>query len=270
MALYYLAALTGAPEPLERGIRLLREELVHAEPSPVDALGFRMSRSDRRNMPYLACCAAGYVHVLARYLTRRPDPELAETLRRCLRTVSIRITAAPGLFFGQSGLALVHAEAAASLPEHDAPHDEPTRLTALFKHAVPHHSGVRWPGSHGSRLSADLWTGSAGVLLALHHALTGTTDPLFTLDRYLDDTPASGKFDGRERRENHDRDSSAAVAVGSGCRERRTVEHAQPAELHRRRRRDGGGLTVGCSTVRAGFGRVPVWAITRFPMFLPK
>ena len=74
LALYYLAALTGAPEPFERGIRLLREELAHAEPMPVDALGFRVSDSDRRNMPYLACGAAGYVHVLARYLSAPPRP----------------------------------------------------------------------------------------------------------------------------------------------------------------------------------------------------
>ena len=94
--------------------------------------------------------------------------------RRCLRTVSIRFTTASGLFYGQSGLALAHAEAAAALPEHDTVRYDAARLTALFKHAVPHHSGVRWPGSHGSRLSADLWTDSAGVLVALEHALTGT------------------------------------------------------------------------------------------------
>ena len=32
LALYYLAALSGAPEPFERGVRLLREELALAEP----------------------------------------------------------------------------------------------------------------------------------------------------------------------------------------------------------------------------------------------
>ncbi len=214
LALYYLAALTGAPEPFERGIRLLREELAHAEPMPVDALGFRVSDSDRRNMPYLACGAAGYVHVLARYLTRRPDPELARTLRRCLRTVSIRFTTASGLFYGQSGLALAHAEVAAALPEHDPVGYDPTRLTALFKHAVPHPSGVRWPGSHGSRLSADLWTGSAGVLVALEQALTGTPDPLFTLDRYVNDLPASG-YVREEGSENNAGDPAAPVGARS-------------------------------------------------------
>jgi hypothetical protein len=128
--------------------------------------------------------------------------------------VSIRFTTASGLFYGQSGLALAHAEAAAGLPEHDPVGYDPTRLTALFKHAVPHPSGVRWPGSHGSRLSADLWTGSAGVLVALEQALTGTPDPLFTLDRYVNDLPASG-YVREEGSENNAGDPAAPVGARS-------------------------------------------------------
>ena len=143
------------------------------------------------------------------------EPPRLGALRRCLRTVSIRFTTASGLFYGQSGLALVHAEAAAALPEHDTVPYDPTRLTALFKHAVPHPSGVRWPGSHGSRLSADLWTGSAGVLVALEHGLTGTPDPLFTLDRYLDDAPASAECDPKERGKNRGRHPTTAIGTRS-------------------------------------------------------
>ncbi|HEX4703880.1 MAG TPA: hypothetical protein VH352_17255, partial [Pseudonocardiaceae bacterium] len=58
--------------------------------------------------------------------------------------------------------------------------------TALFKHAVPHDTGIRWLGDDGSRFSAELWTGSAGVLLAVSRLLTNAADPLFTLDRYVE------------------------------------------------------------------------------------
>lgn len=186
LALYYLSLLTGADEPFERGLRLLRDELVHAEPMPVGANGFRVSDTDRRNMPYLACGSAGYIHVLARYLGRRPDAELTELLRRCVRAVGIRFTAAPGLFQGQAGLTLVHAEVAARFPDENLLSDAPTRPAALFKHAIAGETGVCWLGGRGQRLSADLATGSAGILLALQHATRGIADPLFTLDHCLE------------------------------------------------------------------------------------
>ncbi|WP_405164214.1 class III lanthionine synthetase LanKC [Nocardia sp. NBC_01499] len=186
LALYYLSMLTGTDEPFERGLRLLRDELVHIEPLPVAAMGFRVSATDRRNMPYLACGSAGYAHVLARYLDRRPDPELFALLRSCVRAVGIRFTAAPGLFQGQAGLALIHADMAARFPDENFLSDATARPTALFKHAITGETGIRWLGGRGQRLSADLATGSAGILLALQHATTGVADPLFTLDHCLD------------------------------------------------------------------------------------
>ncbi|WP_069162663.1 class III lanthionine synthetase LanKC [Nocardia altamirensis] len=186
LALYYLSMFTGMDEPFERGLRLLRDELGHAEPMPVAALGFRVSDADRRNMPYLGSGSAGYVHVLARYLGRRPDPELAELLRTCVRTVGIRFTVGPGLLQGQAGLMLVHADVAARFPDEKFLADAPMRPAALFMHAIPGDTGVRWLGGLGQRLSADLASGSAGILLALQHAVAGVADPLFTLDHCLE------------------------------------------------------------------------------------
>ncbi|MCM6776769.1 class III lanthionine synthetase LanKC [Nocardia sp. CDC159] len=185
LALYYLSEFTGARAPFERGLRLLRDELGYAEPIPVGAMGFRVSATDRRNMPYLACGSAGFGYVLARYLARRPDPELTELLRACVRAVGIRFTAAPGLFQGQAGTALVHTELAARFPDEHFLSDPAARATALFKYAIAGATGVRWLGGRGQRLSADLASGSAGILLALQHATAGVADPLFTLDHCL-------------------------------------------------------------------------------------
>ncbi|RDI68003.1 class III lanthionine synthetase LanKC [Nocardia pseudobrasiliensis] len=193
LALYYLSTFTGDDEPFERGLRLLRDELVHAEPIPLGATGFRVSSTDRRNMPYLACGSAGYAYVLARYLGRRPDPELRELLRACVRAVGIRFTAAGGLFQGQAGLALVHADIAARFPDEDFLPDPATRPSALFKYAIAEETGVRWLGGRGQRLSADLASGSAGVLLALQHATAAVTDPLFTLDLAADRLDRAGR-----------------------------------------------------------------------------
>ncbi|MEV6279713.1 lanthionine synthetase C family protein [Nocardia sp. NPDC051832] len=181
LALYYLADRTGERRFFEHGLRLLRDELVHAEPIPGGAVEFRASERDLRVMPYLAAGSAGYAQVLTRYLSRHDEPALADVVDRCLRAADIRFTAAPGLFHGQSGMALARADAAihAGRPYSKA------RLTALFKYAIPGPAGVRWLGGHGQRLSADLATGSAGVLLALQHTLTGCPDPLFTLDAAL-------------------------------------------------------------------------------------
>jgi class III lanthionine synthetase len=189
LALYYLARLTGQDEPLDRGIALLREELVHALPYESGGIGFRVSTKDNRSMPYLATGSAGYARVAARYLTVRHVGELADVLERCLRTLGVRFTVSSGLFNGQAGFALTLAELAVLLDRPELRRQALGSALALVKHCIPHETGVRWLGQHNQRFSADLSSGSAGVLLALHQVLEPATDPLFTLDTGL---PAPG------------------------------------------------------------------------------
>jgi hypothetical protein len=92
-------------------------------------------------------------------------------------------TILPGLYSGLAGLAFARAEHAdwAGGP---ADHDAAVRLaTGLAKYAIPHPTGVRFLGDELLRYSAELWSGSAGVLLALHRVLHGGADQFFTLDR---------------------------------------------------------------------------------------
>ncbi|GII01395.1 class III lanthionine synthetase LanKC [Planobispora takensis] len=199
LALYYLSRFTGDPDMLERGARLLRDELQHGRPLETDALGFRVSETDGRNMPYLFAGSAGYAHVAARYLTTADDPVLADALRRSLRACSGRFAVAPALFAGQAGLGLALGQAAALLDRPDLAIREIEAGTALFKHAVPGRNGVRFLStSLLMRFSADLWHGSAGVVLALSRILTGLPDPLFTLDAALTRPPVHPHH--RERR----------------------------------------------------------------------
>jgi serine/threonine protein kinase len=190
LALYYLGKLSGDPEPLARGSHLLRDELRLSVARGPDALGFYPSQRDRRNMPYLFAGSAGYAHVATRYAAEPGNPDLAELLDRCLRACDVRHAVYAGLFQGLAGLALVQGEAARLASR---PHVQATSMggaTALFQYAVPDAAGVRFIGDGGMRFTADLWSGSAGVLIALQQAIAPRPDPLFTLDQAV--APAGG------------------------------------------------------------------------------
>jgi hypothetical protein len=147
-----------------------------------DAIGFRVSTKDNRTMPYLYAGSAGYAYVLARYLSHRPQPDLAEQFERCLPGLAVRFTVSGGLFQGQAGLALVQQDIADLLDRHELSARAVDSARALFQYAIPVEHGIGWAGGFGYRFSADLWSGAAGVLLALHRILSGRPDPLFTVD----------------------------------------------------------------------------------------
>lgn len=178
LALYRLHRQTGDPAPLDRGLRMLREELAYAEPVEVGGIGFKTTHADKRVYPYLFAGSAGYAMVLARYLALRPDAELDagvpadDVLERCLRTCTTRFSVFPGLFPGLAGLALAAADVGRRLDRPELIDAALTSARGLFRYAVPHPNGVGWLGEPGQRLSAELWSGGAGILLALRH-LTG-------------------------------------------------------------------------------------------------
>jgi hypothetical protein len=218
LALYYLGRLTGDTAAPARGLRLLRDELAHGVPTPVRALSFRFSHTDRRVVPYLYVGSAGYVEVLSRYLAHDPDQEfdasvrcvatggtepdveldapaaLAYTLHAC----TSRFTALPGLFPGLAGLAMTLADAGRRLGRPDLVATAVTSARGLFRYAVPRPDGVAWLGEPGQRMSTDLWSGSAGVLLALRQLTDPAPDPLCTLDRYLHESRAPGSITDKE------------------------------------------------------------------------
>ena len=181
LALHQLYLVVGDPALFDRGLRLLADELSYAEPIPVDALAFRADEKDRRLWPYLFAGSAGYATVLARYLADRPAAEFetgtgfspSDVLERCLRACSARFAALPGLFRGLAGLALSSAAVGRRLHRPELVEAAMTSGRGLFRYAVPRPEGIGWLGEPGQRLSGDLWSGAAGVLLALHQL----TDP---------------------------------------------------------------------------------------------
>jgi len=193
LALYRLHRATGDDRWFEHGMRLLHEELAYAVPLPGGGLGFRIARADRRVYPYLFAGSAGYAAVLSRFLAHRPDARFDapvdddltadDALARCLHACTARFTVFPGLFPGLAGLVVTLAGAGRRLGRPELVDAALTSARGLFRYAVPHRDGVGWLGEPGQRVSADLWSGSAGVLLALRHLADALPDPLDTTSR---------------------------------------------------------------------------------------
>ncbi|MGW1957236.1 class III lanthionine synthetase LanKC [Streptomyces sp. NPDC001920] len=124
-----------------------------------------------RTMPYLADGSVGIGMVLDDYLAHRADDRFAsaaETIRRAARA-SFYIE--PGLFDGIAGM-ILHLSRAH--PPGTAAERDPVvagHVRRLSRHACVLDGRLAFPGEQLMRLSMDLATGGAGVLLALAAAL---------------------------------------------------------------------------------------------------
>jgi tRNA A-37 threonylcarbamoyl transferase component Bud32 len=121
-----------------------------------------------RTMPYLDGGSLGIGMVLDEYLRRRPDEHFAQAAEKVAGTARSRMYILPGLLMGRAGVLLYLAERSAD-PVADP--DVARQVRNLTWHALPYGDGWAFPGSGLLRLSMDLATGTAGVLLALGAAL---------------------------------------------------------------------------------------------------
>lgn len=176
-----LAQVTGDEGYQARAVRLLHSELDRAvEPDAADLL-FPVSTKDRRAMPYLYAGSSGIAYAATHCLHAGADERLAREMPRLLAPLRLRYAIMSGLFQGLAGHVFTLADRALLTG------DESCRLASLdvacglFKYTVPHPTGMRLLGHQTLRYSADLWSGSAGVLLALCHALDPRPDALFTV-----------------------------------------------------------------------------------------
>jgi hypothetical protein len=167
LALLFLQAYQHTPDSglLDLAEIALRQDLRRCV---LDDYGTRQVSQGWRTLPYLEEGSAGIALVLRRYLRHRPDPELAEVLRSLRLVTHSAFFVQPGLFSGRAGLIMAAADG--------QPPGRPDKITqrlitGLAWHAVPHQDGLAFPGDRLLRLSMDLATGSAGVLLALGTAL---------------------------------------------------------------------------------------------------
>jgi hypothetical protein len=110
------------------------------------------------------------------------DERLAAALPRLLSPLRTTFTVMPGLHQGLAGLGFALAGHAELTGDEDSRRDAIRVARGLFKFAVPHPTGARFLGDQLMRFSADLWSGSSGVLLFLAQLLDPRPDALFTVD----------------------------------------------------------------------------------------
>ncbi|HTJ69290.1 MAG TPA: class III lanthionine synthetase LanKC [Actinospica sp.] len=173
----HLYERTGERDWLVRARSALRMDLACCTLSERDR-SMRVNEGWRA-LPYLAEGSAGIGFVLRRYLTHRDDERFRAAAGAIRRASASRFYAQSGLFAGRAGLALALADEQAwsaariaageqLLTDEDGcgaqAFDQARRLAW---HAVGHRGRLAFPGDQLHRLSADLATGGAGVLLAI-------------------------------------------------------------------------------------------------------
>jgi hypothetical protein len=123
-----------------------------------------------RTMPYLADGSAGIGLVLADYLVHSDDEQFSAAAAAIRMTMECAFYIEPGLFWGRAGMILCLSRAH---PPASAAHDPivASHIRRLTWHAMTYRGHLAFPGEELLRLSMDLATGSAGVLLALGAAL---------------------------------------------------------------------------------------------------
>ncbi|GAA3760960.1 class III lanthionine synthetase LanKC [Plantactinospora mayteni] len=168
-----LYELTGDTELLDRAGDALRHDLRRCVLRPDGALEVD---EGWRTMPYLAHGSVGIGLVLDQYLRHRPDPELADSAEALRRAARAPFYAQSGLFAGRAGIIAYLAARTAdgshpsreqrTVDREDDRAELDRQVGRLAWHALPYQGFLAFPGEQLLRLSTDLATGSAGVLLA--------------------------------------------------------------------------------------------------------
>jgi serine/threonine protein kinase len=240
-----LYELSGDPALLDHAATALRQDLRRCVLRPDGAMEVN---EGWRTMPYLAHGSVGIGLVLDQYLTHRPDEEFTQASAAIRRAARSPFYAQSGLFAGRAGIITYLAArvaradqaarrgpsgvaASAGAPTGDAEANARTedadrrelasQLQRLAWHAMPYHGQLAFPGEQLLRLSMDLATGTAGVLLAVAAArpdepatlpflapLTGA--PKFPRDR-------EGAPDRKSRNEVAPNGASGPAGPGTDC-----------------------------------------------------
>ncbi|MEU8890419.1 lanthionine synthetase LanC family protein [Streptomyces sp. NPDC048442] len=149
---------TGDPRLLDSAVECVRRDLRNC----VEFNGSLQISDGWRSVSYLGTGSTGIGIAALECLRHREEADLRSAVEGINRAAGNQFSVLPGLFQGRAGaayyLGLHHPKAGADLQGH---------LTELWKYAVPHQTGLAFPGHFHLRLSMDLATGSAGVLLAL-------------------------------------------------------------------------------------------------------
>ncbi len=123
-----------------------------------------------RTMPYLADGSVGIGLVLDHYLAHRQDDQFAAAAAAIRRAAESPFYVEPGLFHGRAGM-ILHLSRRCPTGTAARHGMVSAQLRRLGWHAIGYQGYLAFPGEELLRLSMDLATGNAGVLLAVGTAL---------------------------------------------------------------------------------------------------
>lgn len=168
-ALFLLRAYerSGEADLLDRAATALRHDLRRCV---VRDNGSLEVNEGWRTMPYLDVGSVGIGMVLDEYLRHREHERFAAASGRIRRAAQAEFYILPGLFSGRAGI-LTYLAGRATTGSAPADPEVTRQIRGLAWHALPYADGIAFPGTGLLRLSMDLATGTAGVLLALGSAL---------------------------------------------------------------------------------------------------
>jgi serine/threonine protein kinase len=119
-----------------------------------------------RTNPYLDEGSAGIGLALSQYLAHRDDEAFGRALDDIAPVATLDYYVQSGLFAGRGGMIAALAMGLRPGVDRDAP-EVAGQIARLGWHAMPYGGGLAFPGNQLLRLSMDLATGTAGVVLAL-------------------------------------------------------------------------------------------------------
>ncbi len=159
---------TDDPGYLDLAAAAIRADLDRCVP---DGNGALKVDEGWRSMPYLGGGSAGIGLVIDEFLAHRRDAGFERAAEGILTAACSTYYAQPGLFRGRAGMMLYlsreqRADRVACDPRVAA------HVRRLAWHAISYRGGIAFPGEALFRLSMDLATGTAGVLLGLARALS--------------------------------------------------------------------------------------------------
>ncbi|MEV6872564.1 class III lanthionine synthetase LanKC [Amycolatopsis sp. NPDC051128] len=160
---------TGEPTWLSFADQALRRDLEECVEAGDGSL--RVRDGSARTLPYAGIGSAGILLVAEQLARHRPDAAAGESRPGLREACRGEFVTHPGLLHGRCGLAVAlgldpdpAAPTRAAIDRH---------LAWLAWYAVPFKGGLAFPGHQLLRLSMDVKTGGAGILLALAALLDG-------------------------------------------------------------------------------------------------
>ncbi|GAA4542098.1 class III lanthionine synthetase LanKC [Amycolatopsis samaneae] len=161
---------TGERAWLALADQAVRRDLEECEPTPDGSLQVRDGTA--RTLPYVGVGSAGILLVAEQLARHEPDAAACESLPGLREACRGEFVIYPGLCYGRSGL--LAALSYDPEPDRRVRDAVDRHLARLAWHAIPLKGGLAFPGNQLLRLSMDVNTGGAGILLALSAVLDGT------------------------------------------------------------------------------------------------